>query len=273
MLYTYREAKAIKDPMGKIKNQYCGSMYCSYGYSIFLGNMPAPKLHSHHVTEILIGNKKPVNLITENNTCYEENVLLVGPDVLHTATEIEKEMIIIVLDPELELSLKITSKYLGKKDVVPLPVKRDIEAINLYFNDPTVENAVKVYTSFINSLELTDTNIQKDSRIMEAVRYIRNLDVKKASTKEIAEHVGLSEGRLTHLFKEQVGIPIRRYLIWRRINDAIYALLKGKSLTYAAHEAEFADYAHLSRNFSNMFGYPISEIIKYTKFFTVETTP
>ena len=253
-------------------SQYWGSLYCSYGYSIFLGNLPEPKLHSHHITEILIGNKKPINLKTENNK-YEDYVLLVGADVPHTAFDIEEEMIIITLDPESELALKVAAKYQCSKEVVPLPVKRDIKAVNRYFDDPTIENAVKVYTSFINSLELMDnTNIQKDPRIIEAIKYIKGLDVKKASTKEIAKHVGLSEGRLIHLFKEQIGIPIRRYLIWRRINDAIHALLNGKSLTYAAYEAEFADYAHMSRNFSNTFGYPISEIIKYTKFFTIETT-
>ena len=157
------------------------------------------------------------------------------------------------------------------KDAVALPVKSDIKAINRYFNEPTIENAVKIYRSFIDSLELTDDNkIQKDPRIIEAVNYIRTLEVKKASTKDIAEHVGLSEGRLTHLFKEQIGIPIRKYLIWHRINDAIYALLAGKSLTYAAHEAEFADYAHLSRNFTAMFGYSISEAVKNINFFTID---
>ena len=252
--------------------QYWGSLYCSYGYSIFLGNLPEPKFHSHHITEILVGNKKPVNLITENNA-YEDYALLVEPDITHTASDIEKEMIIITLDPESELAQKVAVKYPGSDGVAHLPIKRDIYAINRYFNDPTIENSEKIYTSLINSLELTDNiKIQKDSRILEAIRYIKNLDVKKASTKEIAKHVGLSESRLIHLFKEQIGIPIRRYLIWHRINDAIYALLNGKSLTYAAHEAEFADYAHLSRNFSSMFGYPISEIIKYTKFFTIDTS-
>jgi AraC-like DNA-binding protein len=256
----------------EIKNsQSCGSMYCSYGYSIYLGNLARVKLHSHHMTEIIIGNKKRVNLITENDI-YKDYIILVGPDVLHSAKDIEKDIIIILLDPESEISLKITSKYLSNKEVAPIPVKRDIKAINRYFKEPTIENAIKIYRSIISSLELTDNiNNQKDPRIIEAVNYIRNLEVKKASTKEIAEHVGLSEGRLTHLFKKQIGIPIRKYLVWYRINHAIFTLLNGKSLTYAAHEAEFADYAHLSRNFTAMFGYPISEFVKNIRFFTIDT--
>lgn len=252
-------------------NQYWGNAYCFYGYSIFLGALPQPKLHSYHMTEILIGNKKPVRLMTENNT-YESNVFLVGPDVRHTAVYIEKEMVIIMIDPESDLSRNFTSKYLDKKDIVPLSIKINKEVIKQYFNNPTAENAVKIYTSTINSLGLGDNiKIQKDQRIIDAANYINNLEVKKTTTKEIAKHVGLSEGRLIHLFKEQIGIPVRRYLIWRRISDALGVLISGKSPTYAAHEAEFADYAHLSRSFSTMFGYSVSTFFNLIKFVKIET--
>ena len=75
--------------MEDIKNQYCGSMYCSFGYTIYIGNLSEPKMHSHHMTEIMIGNKKPVNIITEKDS-YKDYILVVGPDVPHTAKDIEK---------------------------------------------------------------------------------------------------------------------------------------------------------------------------------------
>jgi AraC-like DNA-binding protein len=253
-------------------NEYLCNMYCSYEYSIGLGTIPEPKLHGYHMIEILIGNKRPVNLITENGT-YEDYVLLVRPDILHAATDIEKEMVIIIMDPESDLALKLAAKYLGNKDVVPLTIKRDMRVIKNYFDNPTVENAVKIYNSVINSLKLSDDiKIHKDQRVLKTVDYIRNLEIKKVSTKEIAKYVGLSEGRLIHLFKDQVGIPIRRYLLWRRINDAVYAHICGSSPTCAAHAAEFADYAHLSRNFSMMFGNSLSEVFKYAKFHSINSS-
>jgi AraC-like DNA-binding protein len=175
-----------------------------------------------------------------------------------------------MIDPESDLSRKLISKYLDKNDIVPLSVEINIEPVKQYFDYPTPENAAKVYTSIINSLDnKDDIKIQKDQRIIDAVNYIKNLEVKKASTKEIAAYVGLSEGRLIHLFKEQVGIPIRRYLIWRRISDAVEMLISGKSPTCAAHEAEFADYAHLSRNFTSMFGHSVTDALKYINFHTL----
>ncbi len=99
-----------------------------------------------------------------------------------------------------------------------------------------------------------------------AIGCIRELELKKISTKLIAEAICLSESRLIHLFKEQVGIPIRRYLLWLRLIEAVKSVLDGYSLLDAAHNAGFADYAHLSRTFKKMFGNPPSLIFKNSRF-------
>ncbi|MGD9158384.1 MAG: AraC family transcriptional regulator [Desulfobacteraceae bacterium] len=252
-------------------NPYLARIYFYAGHALFLGTMAKSKLHSHHAIEIVIGNKKPVNLITEN-TNYEDYVLLIRSDIPHTVINAEKEMILIILDPDTDLAQKLAAEYLANTDVASLNIKRDISVIDCYFSDPCIENAIGIYNSVIASLGITEkVNVDKDERIVMAVDYIRNLEVKKCSTKEIADHVGLSEGRLTHLFKEQLGIPVRKYLLWLRIIDAMNVMIEGKSPTYAAHETEFADYAHLSRSFSTMFGYSVSTFFNFIKFVKIET--
>lgn len=71
---------------------------------------------------------------------------------------------------------------------------------------------------------------------------------------DIAGPTGLSEGRLRHLFAVEIGMPFRRYVLWRRLRAAIMALQAGEGLTGAAHEAGFADAAHLARTIKRMFG-------------------
>ena len=65
----------------------------------------------------------------------------------------------------------------------------------------------------------------------------------------------LSESRLQHLFREQVGVPIRRYLLWHRYLTALSLLADGASVTRAAHAAGFADSAHLTRTAVRMNGF------------------
>jgi len=62
-----------------------------------------------------------------------------------------------------------------------------------------------------------------------------------------------------HLFREQMGIAWRPYLLWRRTISAVEAILTGSSATEAAHLAGFSDSSHLSRTFRSLFGMSIRQ--------------
>lgn len=71
---------------------------------------------------------------------------------------------------------------------------------------------------------------------------------------------GLSESRLTHAFRDSVGIPLRAYLLWQKLQRAVLAMSSGRPLAHAAAEAGFADAAHMSRTFRRMLGMSASAI-------------
>lgn len=81
----------------------------------------------------------------------------------------------------------------------------------------------------------------------------------------LATRVGLSASRLSHLFSEQVGIALRPYVLWLRLHRAARCIAAGGSLTVAAHEAGFADSAHLNRTFHRMFGIAPSELTDWVE--------
>jgi AraC-like DNA-binding protein len=76
----------------------------------------------------------------------------------------------------------------------------------------------------------------------------------RPSLAALAAAAGLSPSRLMHLFRQQVGLPMRAYIRWRRLARAANELAAGATLTEAAHVAGFADSAHLSRTFRTTFG-------------------
>ena len=80
----------------------------------------------------------------------------------------------------------------------------------------------------------------------------------------LASLVHLSPSRFTHLFREQTGMSLSRYVLWSRLLAAIEAVAQGASTTVAAHQAGFADLAHMSRNFSSTFGVVPSSLQKMT---------
>jgi AraC-like DNA-binding protein len=74
------------------------------------------------------------------------------------------------------------------------------------------------------------------------------------SLEALASSVGLSPSRLMHVFTASIGIPLRPYLAWLRLQRAATAIVKNYSLGDAAHAAGFADAAHMSRTFRRMLG-------------------
>jgi AraC family transcriptional regulator len=93
-----------------------------------------------------------------------------------------------------------------------------------------------------------------DLRIAKLIAWVaRRLDG-AVSLGDAAAFIGLSPGRVRHLFVEQTGLPFRTYLLWLRLMRAVELYAGKASLTEAAHGAGFADSAHLSRTFRRMFG-------------------
>lgn len=78
----------------------------------------------------------------------------------------------------------------------------------------------------------------------------------------VARESGLSPSRFRHLFAEDVGLPFRRYVLWRRLRLAVTALGDGADATTAAHAAGFADLAHFSRTLKAMFGVTASQALR-----------
>lgn len=93
-----------------------------------------------------------------------------------------------------------------------------------------------------------------DPRITKVIAWVRTRIEEPMSLADVAAIAGLSEGRTRHLFVEQTGLSFRTFLLWLRLTRAVELFADGASLTEAAHDAGFADSAHLSRTFRRMFG-------------------
>jgi AraC-like DNA-binding protein len=74
------------------------------------------------------------------------------------------------------------------------------------------------------------------------------------SLKTLAGISGLSQSRFMHVFTESMGVPLRPYILWLRLQRACCDLMAGASVTAAAHSAGFSDAAHLTRTFRRMLG-------------------
>ena len=72
----------------------------------------------------------------------------------------------------------------------------------------------------------------------------------------------LSVTRFAHLFRGRVGLPFSRDMLWRKLTRAMVAIASERTIAAAAHAADFADAAHLTRTFYQMVGMAPSALMR-----------
>ncbi len=120
----------------------------------------------------------------------------------------------------------------------------------------------------INSFTENNSNPSLDPRIHQLQTRLNEcfngscLKPQEWRASQVAADLSLSTSRFLHLFKQEMGIAWRPFLLWRRLLCAVNIINNGGTATLAAHTAGFSDSSHLSRSFRNMFGLSIRQATK-----------
>ena len=108
-------------------------------------------------------------------------------------------------------------------------------------------------------------DVARDPRIERAIEHMVEIPEEAMRAHDVAKSVGLSESRFLHLFTQHMGLPFRRYVLWRRIRKSITVIVNGSDLTTAAHAGGFSDLAHFSRTFKQNFGLSPSKLFQNSR--------
>jgi AraC-like DNA-binding protein len=100
-----------------------------------------------------------------------------------------------------------------------------------------------------------------DVRIARVVREIERRPNDFGRLQDAAALTCLSPSRFRARFDAELGLPFRRYRLWRRMAAVMHTIAAGGSLTEAAHAAGFSSSAHLSSTFKRMFGLTASDLL------------
>ena len=93
-----------------------------------------------------------------------------------------------------------------------------------------------------------------DPRIVTVVSELKSRVHENLSIEDLADVANVSVSRLVQLFKQQTGIPVRRYRCWHRLFVASVMMAKTGNLTHAAVIAGFNDASHFTKTFHSMAG-------------------
>ena len=181
---------------------------------------------------------------------------LVRPDALHEAEALGGTVLLGFVDAESELGAGLSARIAGDLAAVDArTVARWRQALGSLRED-SVERWARDY------LLSAHKSVPLDPRVQAVVTQVRRrlATGEDLSLKALASIAGLSPSRFMHLFSESLGVPLRPYILWLRLQRGACELIGGASVSAAAHRAGFADAAHLTRTFRRMLGATPSEI-------------
>lgn len=219
-------------------------------------------MHNHHAFQLTFALKGQFRFHLADSI-LPGPFTIIAPDVPH-AFESQGFLALLFVEPESRAG-RTLFKLLGGAPAAALDTERVQDAPQLIgqaFADPADPTAAlrDVGLTICNRIAGHARSSEPDRRVRQMLRWAsENLDTPLAIS-SAAKGVGLSAGRASHLFVEETGLPFRTYVLWLRLVRAVDAYSTSQSLTHAAHEAGFADSAHLSRTFRRMFGLPAAAL-------------
>ena len=239
------------------------------GVGSSLGIVPP---HSHHAVQVTLGLQGRVRFREPDAEWIGCDGAVVLPNAPHSFDGQGSVVAMLFVDPECREGRWLrNSLHAPIKAVSASRYAAQLPAL-LAFRErrPSAAEAAEAITGVVRSLcEGPPPLRQMDDRIARALAYMRSRDARGLTQDDVAKQVFLSPSRFAHLFTEEVGLPFRRYLLWRKLNRSIDAFGRGGTLSAAAHAAGFADSAHLTRTFYQMFGIPPSVMMGTAEFYEI----
>lgn len=201
------------------------------------------EFHSHPTIEIIIAINNNFTLYTEKETHTNLKFAIIAANQKHKLSSTGCKLKIVMIEHH--------NKFITENLKLA-----GIDLNNGYFLKPKNDSEENHINKLVLSIKKDQTVIEYDNRIYETIDYLNKNDLEYSSmTKTLCKITNLSESRLSHLFKSNIGISLKKYLIWNKLKSTIKQHLDDKDDLFSALiNNGFYDQPHFSNSFKNMLG-------------------
>jgi AraC-like DNA-binding protein len=215
--------------------QWHGELLIGPSFALFRGAIGDSDSHRHYAAQCVVGEEHDVAVEWGDGRRERARRIFIPSDTPHRLAAGEARVRMLYYEPA--MAVGVTPSQL--LDVLAADTWREAGWRALFARPGSIDARVR------KALAMLETD--RDAELGA------DLDAELGAT-GLAEAVGLSRNRFMALFSQEIGIPVRRYILWRRMMLAAVAIAGGATLTDAAHGAGFADSAHFARTMKSMFG-------------------
>lgn len=235
--------------------RWVGRVFLRPGRLLYAGAIGSSDAHAHHAFQLARGLSGPITFVGSLGEMFDAPAAVIPPDMFHATTGVTASGWVLYVDPDDAVGRRLRRTV--KAGASP---RHWAEAARRFLH---LEGSPPASWDEVEALETAVLEALASPRVLSRAlhpavgRAMRAIDDNlhaKLSLPAVAAAARLSPGRLSHLFTAEIGIPFRRYVLWRRLMRAASEVQGGASFTSAAHAAGFADSPHMNHTFRKMFG-------------------
>jgi AraC-like DNA-binding protein len=112
-----------------------------------------------------------------------------------------------------------------------------------------------------------------DDRIARALVELDRRIAESVSAEELANRLQLSFSRFIHLFKDEVGVPLRTFRNWKRARSLLNYVTQDANLADIAQQTGYPDAAHFSHSIRRVFGLQPREMFAGSRRLSLHAKP
>ncbi len=230
-----------------------------YDHLLIHSEYRTPEVHSHLASHLIISLEG--SLKCDIQGVFSENAgVCIASDVPHTVYAETGDMLLYLFDTTCILSDQMHEKYLHEESFCTLDTALVNELREIWKNN-SADTADRKMLERCGLLQ--NRNSGKDERITAILDFLQNTEtISDDIMDQLCSTVCLSQSRLSHLFKQQVGISLHRYLALDKMKKGYIYYRKYGNVTDAAMRAGFDSPSHFAATCKRMFGISFSEIMK-----------
>ncbi|MBY0563683.1 MAG: hypothetical protein K2P58_05785 [Hyphomonadaceae bacterium] len=196
-------------------------------WAVFLGAAGDNQLHRHHAIQAFAG---PGALIADASGASGGPGFVAPANVSHRAIAAYPSSFLYI-DPDCASGRRIAAAIRHRITALSPRQASDLAAIvESSITDADADPAERL-AIMLGAAEIAPA---RDARISAALAAFHESDA-PLEARALARALKLSQSRVAHLFRDEVGVPMRSFLLWSKLRRAFTGIAQGLSLTEAAH--------------------------------------
>jgi len=112
-----------------------------------------------------------------------------------------------------------------------------------------------------------------DDRIVRALAELDRQIAEQVGAAELANMLQLSFSRFIHLFKQEVGVPLRTFRTWKRARSLLNYVTQDANLSDIAQHTGYPDATHFSHSIRQVFGLQPKEMFAGSRQLSLHAKP